>query len=144
MRTSLQTALRAGSMVSPARRMDTPVICESESKSEMKTQSDSRRPEGPPGSQQSQHSGDGHRSPLCLCNCGPRTHGLVGSGSYTAVAKDQRAMLHPGRIHTHITCVFMFLHVTAVGNDSGAQRRPTWEGRKVSACSMRSRISLLE
>lgn len=26
MRTSLQTALRAGSMVSPARRMDTPVI----------------------------------------------------------------------------------------------------------------------
>lgn len=30
MRTSLQTALRAGSMVSPARRMDTPVILETE------------------------------------------------------------------------------------------------------------------
>ena len=27
MRTSLHTALRAGSMVSPARRTDTPVIC---------------------------------------------------------------------------------------------------------------------
>lgn len=34
MRTSLHTALRAGSIVSPARRTDTPVICGDETKSE--------------------------------------------------------------------------------------------------------------
>lgn len=34
MRTSLHTALRAGSIVSPARRTDTPVICGDETKAE--------------------------------------------------------------------------------------------------------------
>lgn len=45
MRTSLHTALRAGSIVSPARRTDTPVICGDEEKTETWRMSGGKPPE---------------------------------------------------------------------------------------------------
>lgn len=77
MRTSLHTALRAGSIVSPARSTDTPVICgvEARNKCHYRTR--------PP-----KDTLDRALSPLSRCNGGPRIRDPVASEPHTSARQD--------------------------------------------------------